>query len=183
MSKKKNFLLFALMLGALLAFPLIGCGGDDDEGGTPSGGGGGNQDDAGEVNAANWQSVLQSTYGVDLSTPAGWTFSEAKDLTINDNYPEHEVYFTTQEADFQAAYQAFVEHLFAATEAVTPADGNYGANSLWPFEKGDRFETVPFLETWYFTHGDAIIQVVANDSESSKKAGFSIMRTASTKNW
>lgn len=184
MSKKKSSLVFAMLVGALLAFPVTGCGGDDDgDEKINSGANDNNNNGDGKISADNWQSTLRDTYGVEMSLPTGWTFSSAKSMTVNESYPEHEIYFTTQEADFQAAYEVFVAHLFAATEAVTPADGNYSANSLWPFEKGDRLESAPPLEIWYFTQGNNIVQVVANDNETSRLAGFSIMYSASKKNW
>ncbi len=181
---KRKFSLIALFLGILLAFPLIGCGGEEgDEGGSENSGNnnGGNTSDDG-VTANNWQSIIAEHFGATINLPSGWTFSSGEDKTFGYAGPEYELYFTTDAEDFAASYSDFVNAVFDATEAVTPEDGNYDALEIYPFEKGDRFETAPSFEVWYFSTATHINSVTIINNESTKTAGISIAQLY-TKTW
>ena len=183
--KKKKFSLIALFLGMLLAFPVIGCGGDEgDEGASENSGNNnsGNNSDDKNLTANNWQSTIVEHFGATINLPTGWTFSSGEDKTFGYSGPEYEVYFTTDAEDFATAHREVVTAVFDATEAVTPEEGNYAAAKIYPFEKGERFETAPDFEVWYFSTATHVNSITIVSQESTKTTGISIAQLY-TKSW
>ena len=176
--KKKKFSLIALSLGVLLAFPVIGCGGEEgDEGGSENSGNTNNDD---VYTADNWQSTLADKYGFTLTVPEGWTFKEGKRQTaVSDS-----VQFTIESDDFSAASTAFIQHIFDLTAAVSGEDGNYETENGVP---SVHYEEIPdmmgiMMPIWKFTSGGDIIQIDIGTSASSKMAQIYLVKTGA-KTW
>ena len=181
---KRKFSFIALFLGILLAFPLIGCGGEEgDEGGSENSGnnnGGNNGDDESAFTADNWQSTLADKYGFTLTVPEGWTFKEGKRQTdISDS-----VQFTIESDDFSAASTAFIQHIFDLSAAVSGEDGNYETENGVP---SVHYEEIPdmmgiMMPVWKFTSGSDIIQIDIGTSASSQMAQIYLVKTGA-KTW
>ena len=179
--KKKTFFLIALFLGMLLAFPVIGCGGD--EGGSENSGnhnGGNNGDDESAFIADNWQSTLADKYGFTLTVPEGWTFKEGKRQTdISDS-----VQFTIESDDFDTASTAFIQHVFDLTAEVSDEYGNFEnmENGL-PVTITDVPDIMGvMMPIWKFTSGGDIIQIDIGTSASSQMAQIYLVKTGA-KTW
>lgn len=136
--------LLALTLALVLALSLAACGGngntDTPSGandntstpGTSQGTGGDETSDPGnetglalsDINTDNWQEVVKSFAGIEVSLPAGWTITSAEggaSATLKFEGAE------------TAAFDSFVETVFGATKAVATS-GPYSVMGSHPYD-------------------------------------------------
>jgi hypothetical protein len=161
-----NFSIRVFFMALAISFAVVSCGKDDDG---KDGDEGGNDT---ALTAANWQKTVRDVYGFDLTVPSGWTFKQGKKENIN---PAYSVQFTTTAADFQAAYLAFMQHVFDLTEKVTPATGNYDGEG--------KLDEIPvmmgsiYFPLWIFDTAKYAVMIDLSDAEATKTAQINLIAT------
>jgi hypothetical protein len=133
--------------------------------------GGSNSNDADTLTNADWQQVIQDVYGFGLTVPPGWTFKEGKKQNIN---PAYSVQFTFNDGDFETAYQAFAQHVFDLTDALSDG-GNFKSTGSPDYSAAETLTEIPgaygiIMPLWCFEAPKHTIQVDISDDATQKIA-------------
>jgi hypothetical protein len=134
------------------------------------------------VTTDNWQQVLQNSYGVNLSLPAGWSFKEGTQAG-NGIYVTHNIQFTTTADDFNDAFMTFAQQVFNATKTASSQYGNFSATASNPSVIENKLDALPVaigtvIKPWYFAKSDGrVIQCTANSAPSTKTIQLSFITT------
>ena len=117
-----------------------------------------------DVDEKNWQAIVKTNFGLDLSVPAGWTFKSVKSPNGVNNLI---VEMTTGGG---TTGEAEGKRLFEATKALSP-HGNYKNNPNWEAEtlsagdvvndigEVDKFNDSDMVASWSFTFNLKMIMV------------------------
>ena len=180
--------LFALLLAAMMVFALAACGDnntadpDKDNPGTSQSGEnnndkGGTENQGGDNQNDDWQTIMKTTYGIDLTLPNGWSFSNIRKTS------GHQFNFNYTGSDFDSAYVALCETMFDLTAAVSGTSGNfiYKDNGYVSIDEIPTIMQVTLNPTWQYNFNSNAFQLGISDYESTSSASMTFTPNGAAK--
>ena len=177
--------IFALLIALMMVFALAACDTGDDP--NPSGSNnpgtsqndtpGGTENQGGDNQNDDWQTIMKTTYGIDLTLPNGWSFSNIRKTS------GHQFNFNYTGDDFESAYVALCETMFDLTAAVSGTSGNfiYKDNGYVSIDEIPTIMQVTLNPTWQYNFNSNAFQLGISDYESTSSASMTFTPNGAAK--
>ena len=180
--------ILAFLLAAMMVFALAACGDnnttdpDKDSPGVSQSGEnndsqGGTENQGGDNQNDDWQTIMKTTYGIDLTLPNGWSFSNIRETS------GHQFNFNYTGSDFDSAYVALCETMFDLTAAVSGTSGNfiYKDNGYVSIDEIPTIMQVTLNPTWQYNFNSNAFQLGISDYESTSSASMTFTPNGASK--